>query len=103
MSIAKCDDTNLFSSAATFKNNGARPVISIPQNGRLLAHTQVKDIAIAGDVEPLVGREWRSDNQQRAYAGQHVEFSGLCFVPGSMTKQTIDCEVTALGIWQPLT
>lgn len=105
VTISQCNSNELFSSAATFEKNSDRPVISIPQNGRLLAHTQVKDVAIAGDVEPLVGREWRSDNSQHRYryAGQHVEVSDFCFVPGSMTQQTINYKVMALGIWHLLT
>lgn len=102
VTTSQYNSNDLFNGAATFQGNGDRPVISVPQNGRLLAHAQAKDMAIAGDVEPLVGREWRSDNQQQRYAGQHVEFSGLCFVPGSTTQQHPKYEVMALGIWRPL-
>lgn len=85
-----------------FKGDGDVPVISLPKDRRLLAHTLADALPIVGDVEPLVGREWHSDNPQCRYVGQHVEFSGLCFAPGSETRQKLDFAVTSLGVWRKI-
>lgn len=92
----------LFGGPAVFRGDGDVPVICLPTDGRLLAHTLATDLPVAGDVEPLVGREWRSDDPHRRYVGQHVAFGDVCFTPGSMVSQALDVEVQKLGVWRGL-
>lgn len=95
-------DELLFGGPAMFRYDGDVPVIRLPTDGRLLAHTLAADLPVAGDVEPLVGREWRSDNPRRCYVGQHVAFGDVCFTPGSVTIQALDFVVEKFGVWREL-
>lgn len=95
-------DERLFDGLATFKGDGDVPIICLQADGRLLAHTLAANLSAAGDVEPLVGREWRSDDSYRRYAGQYVAFSDVCFTPGSVVHQALDIAVKEFGIWQAL-
>lgn len=86
----------LFGGMATFHGNKERPVISLNDHLLLLAHTTAKSVYADGDIEPLVGREWRNNGQ----AGQHVEYTGVCFTPGSTLKQPANFTVGNFGVWQ---
>jgi len=99
---AQSADEHLFNGPAIFKGDGDDPTVYSPADGRLLAHTLVEDLPVAGDVEPLVGREWRSDNPSRCHAGQHVEFCGIYWIPGSVAHQELDFAVKEFGIWRRL-
>ncbi|MGH9427844.1 MAG: hypothetical protein ACRD2L_16275, partial [Terriglobia bacterium] len=95
---------DLFDGKAKFNGMGERPVISLPASKSspepLLAHTLTANLPASGEVEPLVGREWRSYNTHNHHAGQHVEFSGVCFAPGSTVDQPLDLVIGEFGIWQ---
>jgi len=97
--LVRCEPSDinniLFSGMATFHGNKERPVISLNENRLLLAHTMAKSVNADGDIEPLVGREWRNNGQ----AGQHVEFTGVCFTPGSILKQSADFTIGNFGVW----
>jgi hypothetical protein len=95
-------DGLLFGGPAMLKGDGDVLVIRLPTDGRLLAHTLTADLPVSGDIEPLVGREWRSDNPRRRYVGQHVAFSEVCFVPGSMTLRALDFAVDKYGVWREM-
>ena len=95
-------DENLFDGLAMFKDDSDVPIICLPAGGRLLAHTQATDLPVAGNLEPLVGREWRSDNPRRRHVGQHVAFSDICFTPGSLVREMLDFAVKEFGMWQAL-
>ncbi|AFZ61189.1 hypothetical protein H6G54_29110 [Anabaena cylindrica FACHB-243] len=72
-------------------------VVENIENSRLLAHTETrKKLLVQGEIEPLVGREWKVANQ----AGKSVAFSGLCWTPGSMVKQPSDFVIQKFGIWK---
>ena len=90
------DNNLLFGGMATFHGNEERPFISLNDHLLLLAHTTAKSVKADGDIEPLVGREWRNKGQ----AGQHVEFTGICFTPGSTLKQPADFTIGNFGVWQ---
>jgi hypothetical protein len=77
----------------TFDGSGARPVIHVQPNERLLAHTLADGVAASGAVEPLVGREWQS------YAGQGVAYSGVAFAPGAVVEQEQHFTVERHGVW----
>ncbi len=90
---------DLYDGAATFDATGEQPIVSVlaigsPPVSRLLAHTVTADLRASGEVEPLVGREWRS------YAGQHVEFTGVCFAPGATVDQPRDFIIGEFGVWR---
>ena len=102
VTASQVQDNHLFDGHATFRDNNEHPIISLPKGSCLLAHTPAADLPAAGDVEPLVGREWRSDDTRRRYAGQYVAFSDICFTPGSAVHQALDFAVLNFGIWQAL-
>jgi hypothetical protein len=97
---------NLFNGKARFSGAGERPVISLLASESspefLLAHTLTANVPASGEVEPLVGREWRSDNDNThaRHVGQHVEFSGVHFGPGSTVDRPLDFKIGNFGIWQ---
>jgi hypothetical protein len=53
-----------------------------------------------GDVQPLIGRERRSNNVRYHYAGQHIAFSAVCFVHGSRVRQTLGATIGEFGVRQ---
>jgi hypothetical protein len=95
---------DLFDGKVTFNNTGDQPIISLlateSSPGYLLAHTFAANLPAHGEVEPLVGREWRSHNSRNHYAGQHVEYSSACFAPGGKVIQQADFAIETLGRWR---
>lgn len=91
---------DLFDGAAHFKGGSANPIIHVPANGRLLAHVRAENLPIAGNVEPLVAREWQSHDSRYRYAGQCVTFNGICFIPGTVVPQALDFAVEEFGLWR---
>jgi hypothetical protein len=85
-----------------FDPNTKRPGVTLKENQPVLAHTDAKAGALAGPVEPIVGREWRADNEnKRKHVGQHLLFDGVRFAPGSIVL----CEESKFtiekgGYWQ---
>ena len=80
----------------SFKGSGDRPLLSLEADARLLAHTAADpNLHAEGEIEPLVGREWRTK-----HVGQDVGFSGVCFVPGSKLSGKGKFQVGRLGIWK---
>ncbi len=72
-------------------------VIDIPDNSPVLAHTETtKNLSAQGEIEPLVGREWKEPNQ----AGESVAFSGMCWTPGSVVSRSSCFKIKEFGIWQ---
>lgn len=102
VNVHESADTCLFGSSAKFNGDRDTPMVCLPTDGRLLAHTLATSLPITGNVEPLVGREWRSDNTRHRHAGQHVAFSDVCFAPGSMVRRPLDFAVEAFGVWRGL-
>ena len=93
-------DKHLFGDSATFDSEGDRLRIYLPKGGRLLAHAVAEGLSVAGDVEPLVGREWQSNHPRNCYAGQHVGFSEVCFTPGSIACENLNLVVDRFGVWK---
>jgi len=97
------DKTPIFGGKAWIEvANHDRPRVCLKQNAYLLAHTTLKNTRAEGVVEPLVGREWRSHNSNHCYAGQHVEFAGVYFQPGSRLLQKQDFQIGPFGVWIPV-
>lgn len=84
----------LFKGQAIFDGSEDRPII---QAERLLAHASSTGITATGEIEPLVGREWKVSHQ----AGQSVEqfCPDLCWAPGSTVKRSQNFEIQTFGIW----
>ncbi len=83
---------DLFDGQAVLINSEDRFVI---QTERLLAHTSSTNFSATGEMEPLVGREWKSPHQ----AGQHIEqFGDPCWVPGITVKRS-KFTIQKFGIW----
>jgi len=94
-------DGCIFDGAATFDGSSEKPFLSVPKGQYLLAHMKADEgLSIEGEIEPLVGREWRSTNPDNKYAGQHIEYNAICFVPGSKLGKQTSFLVDKLGIWR---
>jgi hypothetical protein len=99
--VTESSGDDLFDGMAGFSAVEENPVISLSGSpAYLLAHTHAADLGAAGEVEPLVGREWRSHNTRNRHAGQHVEFSGVCFAPGSVVIQPLSFLIGEFGVWE---
>jgi hypothetical protein len=78
-----------------------RPIVCLKKDQPVLAHTDVKAGALAGPVEPIVGREWRADNEnKRKHVGQHLPFDGVRFAPGSIVLCESKFTIEKGGYWQ---
>lgn len=103
--VAECSPTShIFGGVARMNLNNDRPIVSIDVTSgaskALLAHALTEGLEASGTIEPLVGREWRSCRTQNRYAGQHVEFSGVCFQPGSHILESGQFEIGKFGVWK---
>lgn len=88
---------DLFEEQAIFVGSGDKPMI---QAERLLAHASATGLTATGEIEPMVGREWKVSHQ----AGQHVEqfCTDLCWVPGSRVERSQpdqNFEIQKFGLW----
>lgn len=94
-------DGELFGGIAFFDGSGKRPHLTVPAQKYLLAHTKAKmSIPVKGEIEPLVGREWRSTDPKRPYVGQSVVFNDICYIPGSQVQQESTFQVLNYGLWE---
>jgi hypothetical protein len=92
--IKLLENHDLFEGKARFQGGSGRPIVQ--QTEHLLAHASATGLTAMGEIEPLVGREWKVNHQ----AGQHVEkFGDLCWVPGSIVQQS-DFTIEKFGIWE---
>jgi hypothetical protein len=80
--------------------DGARPQIELPARARLLAHASADDprAVVRGPLEPLVGREWATN--QEGTAGQQVVFNAVCFAPGACVDAAAPFEIGSYGMWR---
>ena len=77
------------------------PVVYLEENQAVLAHTFAPNAGLSGPLEPMVGREWRADNNDsRKHIGQHLAYNGVCFAPGSQTLQASEFILEEGGYWQ---
>jgi len=76
--------------------SGSRPVITVPQDKRLLAHTKPDQAMIAGEVEPLVGREWHNNSG----AGVSITHCEVVYAPGGIATNEHCFAVESFGLWQ---
>lgn len=84
----------------TFDLNGEQVLAQVLKEEPLVAHARASNRLI-GSVEPLVGREWRSNSERGTrYAGQHIETNGVLYTPGSTTPQEATFHIGNYGIWE---
>lgn len=98
--IAGEKGSKLFEQNVNFLERNARPAVSLPAKEKLLAHACAEDLPAAGGIEPLVGREWCSGQGKNSYAGQHLDYKGLCFTPGSLLREPTVFIIDKFGIWK---
>ncbi|HBB32788.1 MAG TPA: hypothetical protein DDZ80_11325 [Cyanobacteria bacterium UBA8803] len=106
--IQEISETRLFNDdSLSWKEENEKIAIQLStsqdKKGYILAHTVAESNSLTrlqGEIEPLVGREWRSHNSTNRYAGQHVEkFCDPCWVPGSVVERSLDFVIRDFGIW----
>ncbi|WP_448560972.1 hypothetical protein [Trichothermofontia sp.] len=94
-------DAQLFDSNCHWSEHNGTIQIQLTESIRLLAHAVAQNmvahnLSAQGEIEPLVGREWRESNR----AGQHVEnFGDICWVPGSIVQQSTAFTIGRFGLW----
>lgn len=99
--ICESKDSNLFGKELRFQEQEGQPSVRLLASKKLLAHAVADNLAAAGEVEPLVGREWRSHLKHNHYAGQHIEFNQICFAPGSdILAGSADFLIGNFGVWK---
>ena len=92
VSLEKADD--VFGYAVDC--SGHRPVITVPKGERLLVHTKPDQAMIAGEVEPLVGREWHNNSG----TGASITHFGVVYAPGGIATNEHCFAVESFGLWQ---
>jgi len=94
-------NTHLFNEIYHWKEQDDSIEIQVSESNHLLAHTLAQDVLAQGEIEPLVGREWRSYNPINRYAGQHIEkICDPCWIPGSKLKRSSTFTIHPFGIWK---
>ncbi|MEA5617962.1 RAMP superfamily CRISPR-associated protein [Cronbergia sp. UHCC 0137] len=103
----KSEESNKLFDIYDWKSENGSILIQTLENSHLLAHTETTDtenLSIQGEIEPLVGREWRSHESKNPYAGQHIEkFCDPCWIPGSQLGQSSAFIIKEFGIWKSKT
>ncbi|MBF2029758.1 MAG: hypothetical protein IGS48_23880 [Oscillatoriales cyanobacterium C42_A2020_001] len=91
-------DSRLFNSENySWQEQNGSILIRVSANAPMFAHASSTGLAATGEIEPLVGREWKVSHQ----AGQHVEKFGddICWIPGSVVERDLNFVVRGFGIW----
>lgn len=83
----------------TFKSDpkSNRPILMIPEESKLLAHTYADNFNAIGTIEPVVGRE--TDNET-GYFGKNCSKAQICWSPGSKVKEKISIQIEKKGLWK---
>jgi len=101
--IEPIPDQRLFGSVSVL-TDGSRPVLCLDGTdsspARLLGHVDAGGVRAEGEIEPLVGREWRSNEKRHRHAGQHVEFVAMTFQPGGLVRESAKFEIGRFGVWK---
>lgn len=65
--------------------------------GRLLAHALAENLPAAGEVEPLVGREWLSDAPRYRHAGNTLHSMESALSRGVQSIASLISRLVRLG------
>lgn len=90
---------NLFGQLATLEVRNAHPLIRLPEGSHIPAHVAAENAPLKGQVEPLVGREWRSEEGKHKHIGQYLNFDNLCYAPGSVLLEDAAFKIGKGGVW----
>ncbi|RME00445.1 MAG: hypothetical protein D6816_13700 [Bacteroidetes bacterium] len=94
-------ENTLFASKYKVSLDNERPMVQVEKEIEIPAHVLAdNNVKVSGRVEPLVGREWRSNNSKNRFVGQHIAFNGLCYPPGSRVLSDMSFRIGDFGIWQ---
>lgn len=77
---------------------GKRPAIELREGEPLCAHAIANGIRVKGMIEPLVGRETRTDSQR--FGMTLTRRVQICWAPGAIVQQDATFEVTEMGTWR---
>lgn len=88
-----------FEMPAVLEVSNAHPLLRVSSGFRLLAHAAAEGASIVGDVEPLVGREWHSERNDRKHIGQYLNFDNICYAPGSIVQKDTAFKIGKGGVW----
>lgn len=91
----------LFAGAASIDVTGDRPVAHVEAGGHVPAHSLPAGGRIGGLLEPLVGREWRTNNPRNRHSGAYVEYTGFFLMPGATALEDTRFTVGHFGLWSP--
>jgi len=80
----------------TVLSGAHHPRIEVKQNAPLLAHTLVDGIEARGSIEPVVGRETRSNGK----FGQSLTHGQVCWSPGATLPVETTFQITENGLWK---
>lgn len=100
--IRKTTESEKLFGAIRFELNAKRPCLQLECGQAVLAHTNSQTGCVMGQIEPMVGREWRANHQHQArrHIGQHLAFDDVFFVPGSRVFDECVFEIGEGGYWQ---
>lgn len=74
------------------------PVVTVPKDEPLLAHTRCDNLQAHGQIEPWLGRETRNPERHGAKLSQ----AQVCWVPGSRVADESALTIRPHGLWEPL-
>ncbi len=101
----KCQETQgeqLFDGEIEWSPTSSGVILRVDANRHIVAHVMARDeVNIKGEIEPLVGRGRRSSEiNGKKYSGHYVDFTAICFVPGSRVSTRKDFLVGEFGVWR---
>jgi len=76
-----------------------RPVLIIPKDNVLLAHTLANNLNCNGIIEPLVGRE---TDTKTANFGKFCSTAQICWAPATKVNEEISVQIENKGLWRRL-
>jgi len=79
-----------------FNGVGDFPIIKVPKNKPILAHTFNEGLNCKGKIEPLIGRE---TTKNKGFGGV-ISKAEICWIPGSVVKNDKIFEIHPKGIWK---
>jgi hypothetical protein len=72
-----------------------QPAIKLQKGAAITAHTAAHCSISFGQVEPFVGRA----TTDKAEFGKNIEYRGVYWLPGSVLKDEVICQIGEHGLW----
>ncbi len=88
--------TRVFELTLNSESINDRPVLIIPTDNVLFAHTLADNLNCNGIIEPLVGRETET---KTANFGKSCSKAKICWSPGSKVNGEISVQIKERGLW----